>query len=96
MASTTKAGNKSSFSNLGGGVIDVAAPGSSILSTVTGGGYGFKSGTTMDNAFIGEGGVDALDAVSWLRHHREGPGAGPSDRASGAGPSDRHTVLAWT
>lgn len=112
VASTTQAGDKSSFSNLGVGVIDVAAPGSDILSTVTGGGYGIKSGTSMaaphvagvlallksthptatparlvqllraeaddkacpladsrctgttkDNAFFGEGIVDALDAV---------------------------------
>ena len=38
----------SSFSNRGLGVIDVGAPGSSILSTIVkGDGYGFKSGTSM-------------------------------------------------
>lgn len=38
----------SSFSNRGLGVIDVAAPGSAILSTVVAGnGYGLKSGTSM-------------------------------------------------
>ena len=38
----------SSFSNRGLGVIDVGAPGSSILSTiVNGNGYGLKSGTSM-------------------------------------------------
>jgi subtilisin family serine protease len=112
VAATTKAGDKASFSNFGEGVIDVAAPGSDILSTVTGGGYGLKSGTSMasphvagvlallksthptasparlvqmlraeaddracpmtdlrcigtsmDNAFFGEGVADALDAV---------------------------------
>jgi subtilisin family serine protease len=103
----------SSFSNYGKGVIDVAAPGSRILSTIPGGLYGLKSGTSMasphvagvlalmksaspkatpaqlvarlraqaddhacaagstrctgttaDNAFYGEGIVDALDAVT--------------------------------
>src|SRR6478609_671831 len=64
----------SGFSNRGLGVIDVAAPGSSILSTiVAGNGYGLKSGTSMagascvgtpeDNSYFGEGVVDALDAV---------------------------------
>jgi subtilisin family serine protease len=38
---------KASFSNYGQGVIDVAAPGSSVYSTVPGGGYGSKSGTSM-------------------------------------------------
>jgi len=47
VSSTTSTGTKSSFSNYGQGVIDVAAPGSAILSTVTGGGYGTKSGTSM-------------------------------------------------
>jgi subtilisin family serine protease len=105
----------SSFSNYGEGVIDVAAPGSRILSTIPGGRYGLKSGTSMasphvagvlalmksasptatpaqlvarlrdqaddhacpadsttctgttgDNAFYGEGIVDALDAVTPL------------------------------
>jgi subtilisin family serine protease len=112
VAATTQAGDKAPFSNLGMGVIDVAAPGANILSTVTGGAYGLKSGTsmasphvagvlallksthptatparlvrmlraeaddracplteprctgtTMDNAFFGEGIADALDAV---------------------------------
>ncbi|WP_432501519.1 S8 family serine peptidase [Kineococcus arenarius] len=47
VSSTTSTGAKSSFSNYGEGVVDVAAPGSSSLSTVTGGGYGLKSGTSM-------------------------------------------------
>ena len=52
VAATTQAGDKSSFSNLGLGVIDVAAPGSRILSTVTGGGYGLKSGTSMASPHV--------------------------------------------
>jgi subtilisin family serine protease len=114
VASTTQARAKSSFSSYGQGVIDVAAPGSSILSTVVGGRYGLLSGTSMasphaagvlaliksrhpsadpatllallraeaddvacpigdarctgttdDNAFFGEGIVDAQRAVTW-------------------------------
>ncbi|MBT2405153.1 MULTISPECIES: S8 family serine peptidase [unclassified Streptomyces] len=38
---------KASFSNFGQGVIDVAAPGSDVYSTVPGGKYGSKSGTSM-------------------------------------------------
>ena len=114
VASTTSARAKSSFSNFGLNVIDVAAPGSSILSTLPGGRYGISSGTSMasphvtgvvalmksvhpwwgpadleralhqeaddtacpavpdarctgttaNNAFFGEGIVDALDAVT--------------------------------
>ncbi|PIJ23728.1 peptidase S8, partial [Leucobacter sp. OLES1] len=40
-------GQLSYFSNRGLGEIDVAAPGSRILSTLPGGGYGLKSGTSM-------------------------------------------------
>ena len=65
VASTTSAGAKSSFSNYGAGVIDVAAPGSSILSTVTGGGYGTKSGTSMASPHVA--GVLALLASTHPR-----------------------------
>ncbi|MFD1825009.1 S8 family peptidase [Mumia zhuanghuii] len=52
VASTDQAGAKSTFSNYGDGVIDVAAPGSRILSTVLGGGYGLKSGTSMASPHV--------------------------------------------
>jgi len=47
VSSATNTSAKSSFSNYGLDVVDVAAPGSSILSTVTGGGYALYSGTSM-------------------------------------------------
>ncbi len=46
VASTTSGNNKSSFSNYGP-TIDLAAPGSQILSTWGGGGYNYISGTSM-------------------------------------------------
>ena len=47
VSSTTKTSEKSGFSNFGLDVVDVAAPGSAILSTVMGGGYAIYSGTSM-------------------------------------------------
>ena len=58
VSSTDRTGARSSFSNYGEGVIDVAAPGRVILSTVTGGGYGLKSGTSMASPHVA--GVVAL------------------------------------
>ncbi|MFD0356170.1 S8 family serine peptidase [Streptomyces sp. NPDC127110] len=43
---------KASFSNFGQGVIDVAAPGQDVYSTLPGGKYGSKSGTSMASPHV--------------------------------------------
>ena len=47
VASTTNTDALSSFSNYGASTVDLGAPGSSILSTIPGGGYANFSGTSM-------------------------------------------------
>ena len=47
VASSTSSGRMSGFSNYGMGKVDVAAPGSQILSSVKGGGYASWDGTSM-------------------------------------------------
>ena len=47
VASVTSSGGLSSFSNFGSSSVDLAAPGSSIYSTLPGGRYGSRSGTSM-------------------------------------------------
>jgi subtilisin family serine protease len=52
VASTDQAGKLSSFSNRGLNVIDVAAPGSRILSTLPNNSYGLLSGTSMASPHV--------------------------------------------
>jgi subtilisin family serine protease len=47
VAALNSSNGKSSYSNYGTGLIDVAAPGDSVYSTLPGGGYGQMSGTSM-------------------------------------------------
>ncbi|GAA0960098.1 S8 family serine peptidase [Kribbella koreensis] len=67
VASTTRTKDRSGFSNFGLNKIDVAAPGSSILSTIPGGKYGLKSGTSMASPHVT--GVAALIKSNrpWLK-----------------------------
>jgi subtilisin family serine protease len=67
VASTTQAGTRSGFSNFGLNKIDVAAPGSSILSTLPNNRYGVSSGTSMASPHVA--GVAALIKSSrpWLK-----------------------------
>jgi subtilisin family serine protease len=67
VASTTNTKARSGFSNFGLNKIDVAAPGSSILSTLPGNKYGLASGTSMASPHVT--GVAALIKSSrpWLK-----------------------------
>ncbi len=69
VSSVTRATEKSSFSNYGVGVVDVSAPGSAILSTVSGGGYAIYSGTSMASPHAA--GVAAL--ITSTHPHVSGP-----------------------
>lgn len=51
VASTTFGDSKSGFSNFGSW-IDISAPGSAIFSTIVGGGYGTKQGTSMASPMV--------------------------------------------
>ena len=52
VAATTRFDTLASFSNYGEKAVDVAAPGDDILSTLNGGGYGDKSGTSMAAPYV--------------------------------------------
>jgi subtilisin family serine protease len=47
VAASGNGGVRASFSNYGPGIVDITAPGRDVYSTVPGGGYAYKSGTSM-------------------------------------------------
>ncbi len=52
VAATDDDDQLSSFSSFGSTSVDLGAPGSSVYSTIPGGGYGFKSGTSMASPHV--------------------------------------------